>query len=91
MGGCLNILHDLIMAKDSMFSVLLKVSVLMNLRSNFSAFVGSVFLTTLVRKNSVFWDIIPCNPLKMAFATGFHTGFLIGLFFNPEDGGDIFL
>jgi hypothetical protein len=24
-------------------------------------------------------------------ATCFHGGFLLGLFFNPEDGGDIFL
>jgi hypothetical protein len=24
-------------------------------------------------------------------ATCFHAGFLLGLFFDPEDGGDIFL
>jgi hypothetical protein len=24
-------------------------------------------------------------------STFFHTGFLLGLFFNPEDGGDMFL
>jgi hypothetical protein len=24
-------------------------------------------------------------------ATGFHACFLLGIFFNPEDGGDIFL
>jgi hypothetical protein len=24
------------------------------------------------------------------FATCFHAGFLLGLFFDPEDGGDIF-
>jgi hypothetical protein len=24
-------------------------------------------------------------------ATCFHAGFLLGLFFNPEDGGDMFL
>jgi hypothetical protein len=24
-------------------------------------------------------------------ANCFHAGFLLGLFFNPEDGGDIFL
>jgi hypothetical protein len=24
-------------------------------------------------------------------ATGFHAGFLLGLFFDPEDGGDMFL
>jgi hypothetical protein len=25
------------------------------------------------------------------FATRFHVGFFLGLFFDPEDGGDIFL
>jgi hypothetical protein len=24
-------------------------------------------------------------------ADGFHDGFLLGLFFDPEDGGDMFL
>lgn len=62
-----------------------------NLRTSFSAFVGFVVLTTLVRKNSVFWDIKPFNPLKVDLATGFHAEFLIYLFFNPEDGGDIVL
>jgi hypothetical protein len=27
--------------------------------------------------------------MKQVF--GFHAGFLLGLFFNPEDGGNIFL
>jgi hypothetical protein len=27
----------------------------------------------------------------LMFATCFHTGVLLGLFFSPEDGGDIFL
>jgi hypothetical protein len=29
--------------------------------------------------------------MKTATATRFHAGFLLGLFFRPEDGGDIFL
>jgi hypothetical protein len=47
----------------------------------------------------------PCSPLKVnrrfggthrlqhspLLASCFHTGFLLGLFFDPEDGGDMFL
>jgi hypothetical protein len=29
--------------------------------------------------------------MKALLAACFHTGFLLGLFFNPEDGGDVFL
>jgi hypothetical protein len=32
--------------------------------------------------------ILERNKREIRF---FHTGFLLGLFFNPEDGGDIFL
>jgi hypothetical protein len=48
-------------------------------------------------KSSVFWDITPCSPLKVIqrdagiMQSLLHTGFLRGLSFNPEDGGDIFL
>jgi hypothetical protein len=38
-------------------------------------------------KSSVFWDITPCgSACYLLFAS-----FLLGLFFDPEDGGDIFL
>jgi hypothetical protein len=40
-------------------------------------------------KNTIFWDITPCCPPLLA--TCFHAGFLLGLFFDPEDGGDMFL
>jgi hypothetical protein len=50
---------------------------------------------------SVCWDIMLCSPLKInqhflgmfrSFACYvLHAGFLLGLFFNPEDGGYIFL
>jgi hypothetical protein len=29
--------------------------------------------------------------MKEELATSFHTGFLLGLFFNTEDEGDMFL
>jgi hypothetical protein len=29
--------------------------------------------------------------MKALLATSFHTGFLLGIFFDPEDGGDMFL
>jgi hypothetical protein len=54
----------------------------------------------MVMKSSVFWEITPCIPLKSTdvlgehvtgLATCFHTGFMLGLFFDPEDGGDMFL
>jgi hypothetical protein len=31
------------------------------------------------------------EELIALLATFFHVGFLFGLFFDPEDGGDIFL
>jgi hypothetical protein len=55
-------------------------------------------------KSTIFWDITPCSPLKVnqsfggtyhlnlqGLATCFHSGFLIGVFFDPEDGDDMFL
>jgi hypothetical protein len=51
-------------------------------------------------KISTFWDITPCNPLTLTevseeyvalLSTCLHVGFLLSLFFDPEDGGDMFL
>jgi hypothetical protein len=59
----------------------------------------------VVMKCTIFWDITQCSPLKVSDVSEehvacifrveaelcFHTGLLLGLFFDPEDGGDMFL
>jgi hypothetical protein len=43
-------------------------------------------------KRSIFWDITLCSPLKVkAGSKQSSAGFLLGLFFDPEDVGDMFL
>jgi hypothetical protein len=43
-------------------------------------------------KSAIFWGIMPCSPFEAEpLATCFNAGFLLGIFFDPEDGGDIFL
>jgi hypothetical protein len=75
------------------------------------------YRTVYILNISTFWNITPCNPLKISQRFGkiyrlhldginqarskhyaidfacqlFHTDFLIILFFNIEDGGDVFL
>jgi hypothetical protein len=40
---------------------------------------------------SVFWSITPYSPVKItAFFFLVHARFFLGLFFSPEDGGDVF-
>jgi hypothetical protein len=62
--------------------------------------VGLDVLTAVPMKNSAFWDITLCSLLKINRRYGgmchfgcclLHAGFLVGLIFDPEDGGDIFL
>jgi hypothetical protein len=53
--------------------------------------VGFEVFTAVVMKNIIFWDIKPCSPLKFKLAICFHAGFLLGLFCDPVDGGNIFL
>jgi hypothetical protein len=45
--------------------------------------VGFDVLTAVVMKSTVFLDVTPCSSLKV-------TGILFGLFFDPEDRGDVF-
>jgi hypothetical protein len=57
-------------------------------------------------KSPIFWDITPCSPVKVNRSLSgtrrlhlqssstlclFHAGLLLGLLFNAEDGGDMFL
>jgi hypothetical protein len=47
-----------------------------------------------VTKSTAFWDITPCSPLKVnreQRSACHHAGFLLGLFFDHEDGGDMSL
>jgi hypothetical protein len=60
-----------------------------------SAIIGFEFLTAVVIKSSIFWDITPCSPLKVnrrfgetcrtLIATCFDTDFMLGLFFDLAD------
>jgi hypothetical protein len=70
---------------------------------------GFEVVTVVVMKDTIFWDITPCSPLKVnrsfggkyrlhlqgrkisLLGTCFHASFLLGLFFDPKDGGDMFL
>jgi hypothetical protein len=78
MGGCTNVLHFL-------YDLIMTIPFLKE--DMFSVFWR--FITVVVMKSSIFRDIMPCNPLKVDLATCFHTDFLLGLFFGPEDGGDM--
>jgi hypothetical protein len=51
-------------------------------------------------KSPTFWDITPCSPLKVWLLEGtvdrsacylLHAGFLLALFFDPINEGDMFL
>jgi hypothetical protein len=57
-------------------------------------YTGFEVLTDVVMGSSIFWDIKPCSPLKFKYvllAIYFHAGFLLGLSFDPEDEGYVFL
>jgi hypothetical protein len=49
-------------------------------------------------KSSIFWDITPCSLVKVEEKVEqsstlylLHAVFWLGLLFEPEDGGDMFL
>jgi hypothetical protein len=44
-------------------------------------------------EDSVFWDITTCSPLEVSRSACdlLHAGFVLGLVFDTEDGGDVFL
>jgi hypothetical protein len=57
-------------------------------------YIGFELLTTVVMKSSVFWDIMPCSSLKVNRHFGgtcLLSCFLLGLFFDCEDRGSMFL
>jgi hypothetical protein len=55
--------------------------------------------TIVIMKSSISWDIMPCSLLKVSrcfggtclLATLHHSGFLLALSLDPEDGGYMFL
>jgi hypothetical protein len=67
-----------------------------------SLLAGSEVLTAVVVRSFIVWDIMLCNQLKVSqnFRVTSHkqgsacylfqAGFLLSLFFNPEDGGNMF-
>jgi hypothetical protein len=61
---------------------------------SFFSLVGFEVLTAVVMKSIIFWDVMPCSPLKVSdvgrLATCFHAGILLALF-DPENGGHMFL
>jgi hypothetical protein len=71
--------------------------------TNFIKNAGFVVLTAVVKKGTMLWNIMPCSPLKVKRTSVeyiasralsvicFYTDFLLGLVFNPANGGDMFL
>jgi hypothetical protein len=42
-------------------------------------------------KSSIVWDITLCSPLNINYPLPASAGFLLGFFFEHENGGNIFL
>jgi hypothetical protein len=63
----------------------------------YSLYIAFEVLTAVIMKTRVILDIMPCIPLKINRRFGgtccylLHSGFLLGLFIDPEDLGVIFL
>jgi hypothetical protein len=63
-------------------------------------YVGFEVFAAVVMKSTIFLVTMPCSLLKVnqsfggtyhLLSTCFHAGFLLGLFFDPEDRGNMFL
>jgi hypothetical protein len=72
------------------------------LKINNVAIVGFEVFTAVVMKSIIFCDMTPCNPSKfirrfggiyrlILLAICLLAGFCLTYFFDPEDGGDMFL
>jgi hypothetical protein len=53
--------------------------------------VGLEVFTAVVMKSIIFWDMAPCTPLSFDRPATCLLAGLLKLFFDPEDGGDMFL
>jgi hypothetical protein len=51
-------------------------------------YVGFEVLTAVVMKNSIFWNVTPSRKFFLPLV---QATFLLGVFFDPLDGSDIFL
>jgi hypothetical protein len=79
--------------------MIMKSLVVINFHDEYLERVRFVVLSAVVMKISIFLDITPYNQLKVnrrfgrtrrlhlhgLLATSFHPGFLLGLFFGPEN------
>jgi hypothetical protein len=50
-------------------------------------YVGCYVLTVMSRKITLFWDVMQCSAVEVLH----DACFLLGLIFDPEDGGSIVL
>jgi hypothetical protein len=55
-----------------------------------NSFVGFEVLTVAVVKNSIFWDMMPCNLFKVNHYFRGTYCLHLGLLFDPEDGSNVF-
>jgi hypothetical protein len=77
-----------------------RVRTLIELYVKIMPFVGFEVLTAMNMKSCSIWDIMPYSPLKVSRRFGgtcslsllylLHADFLLGWFFDTEDGGDMF-